>query len=86
MRRFKIIGALGGIVLCYFAIYAIFFDKNVKSYNSDLTRIEFRSSPHWVESESCLRGITLIGRPTTVWNYLFYPAEVVWFWGHSLFH
>jgi len=67
------------ITVIYFTIYVVGFDKRVKAYNEDYSKVEFRSSPKWIEDDLFLRGVTRIGRRSTLWNYVFFPAEWIWY-------
>jgi hypothetical protein len=67
--------ALIALIALYFTIYATCFDDCV-TFSDNPRRADFRSSPKWIEHDVFYRGT--VGRRTTFWNYLFYPAEWVW--------
>lgn len=68
--------ALIAMIALYFTIYATCFD-NCKAFSDNPRKADFKSSPKWIENDLFYRG--MVGRRTTFWNYLFYPAEWVWY-------
>jgi hypothetical protein len=64
-------------IALYFSLYATCFDDFKTFDRNDRIRPVFKSSPKWVEHDLFYRG--RVGRPTTIWNYVFYPAEWVWY-------
>lgn len=65
-------------VFFYGIIYYFGFD-DIRAFDEAKWEPEFRSSPKWVKNDIFLRGVTLLGRRTSIWNYIFFPAEWVSF-------
>lgn len=63
------------LLIAYVGVYAFGFDKNSPTYDKAFSKIEFKASPKWVESELIPCGYTCFGRKTTFWNYIFYPVD-----------
>lgn len=61
----------------YILIYVFGFDKHTQTYGSALSKEEFDFAPKWIRAERLPYDISIYGRRTTFWNYLYYPVDFV---------
>ena len=76
IRRIAIIMFI--FIAAYFSLYFLSFDRGKPAYDRGSDEIAFLSSPRWKPLERLPFDITIYGRYSTFWNYLFLPAERLW--------
>ena len=77
-KRAILLWAVGALAV-YVAAYFLLMARDVASVNKTTLKREFRSCSRFGPKESFVDGITITTSTTCTLNYIFYPADLVYY-------